>query len=249
MGRVEGPSVTDPVFLLSSLGQPAVDETVRLDGPEGHHAVTVRRLTPGERIVVADGRGRGVAGTVSVVRRASLDLRVDEVLSSPEPQPRYVIVQALAKGEHGERACAMLTEVGVAEIVPWSASRSVARWPAERRDKARARWAATVREATKQSRRLRVPALAELARTEDVCARLHDAALAVVLHEAATEPISAVDPPAQGEVVVVVGPEGGITPDEVAAFRTAGAVPVSLVDGVLRTSTAGVVALAGLMLR
>lgn len=241
--------MSDPVFLHDTLGSPGVGDTVTLGGEEGHHAATVRRMAPGERIVVADGGGRGVAGTVSVVRRASLDLVVEEVLTSPEPEPRYVVVQALAKGEHGERACAMLTEVGVAEIVPWQASRSIARWTAERRDKGRARWAGAVREATKQSRRLRVPTVAELARTDDVCARIQAAAFAVVLHEEATEPLAMVERPAAGEVVIVVGPEGGISSDELAAFVAAGAHVVSLGEGVLRTSTAGVVALAGLALR
>lgn len=241
--------MTSALFLREDLGRPSVGEVVRLDGPEGHHAVTVRRVGVGERIVVADGRGRGVAGSVSVVRRASLDLVVEETLSSPEPDPRYVVVQALAKGEHGERACAMLTEVGVAEIVPWQASRSVVRWTAERRDKGRARWASSVREAAKQSRRLRVPAVAEVARTDAVGARIRDAALAVVLHEEASEPLAAVALPAAGEVVIVVGPEGGLGPEELAAFAAAGARPVSLGEGVLRTSTAGLVALAGLMLR
>lgn len=241
--------MTDAVFLLPGLGQPKVGEVVRLEGEEGHHAATVRRVGPGERIVVADGSGHGVAGTVSTVRRASLDLVVEEVLTSPEPEPRYVVVQALAKGEHGERACAMLTEVGVAEIVPWQASRSIARWTPERRVKGRARWAGAVREAAKQSRRLRVPAVAELAGTDDVCARIRDAALALVLHEQATEPLAAVERPPTGEVVILVGPEGGITSEELAAFVAAGARPVSLGEGVLRTSTAGVVALAGLALR
>lgn len=241
--------MTDAVFLLPTLGDPAVGDLVRLDGEEGHHAATVRRVAPGERIVVADGRGHGVAGTVSVVRRASLDLVVEELLGTPEPQPRYVVVQALAKGEHGERACAMLTELGVSKIVPWQASRSITRWNAERREKGRARWTATVREATKQSRRLRVPDVAELARTEDVCARIAEAALAVVLHEEGSAPLASVARPPAGEVVVVVGPEGGIAPDELAEFAAAGAHPVMLGDGVLRTSTAGVVALAGLMLR
>lgn len=241
--------MSDPVFLHDTLGSPSVGDMVRLDGVEGHHAVTVRRVVPGERIVVADGSGRGVAGTISVVRRASLDLVVEELLASPEPNPRFVVVQALAKGEHGERACAMLTEMGASEIVPWSAGRSVVRWTAERRDKARARWASTVREAAKQSRRLRVPAVAELALTDDVGARIKDAALAVVLHEEATQPLSGVALPEAGEVVVVVGPEGGISAEELAALVEAGARPVSLGDGVLRTSTAGLVALAGLILR
>jgi len=240
---------TEALFLKEDLGRAVVGDTVTLDGEEGRHAVVVRRVRPGEHVVLGDGRGQGVAGTVSRVAKASLDLVVEEVRRTPEQVPRYVVVQALAKGDRGERACEMLTEVGVAEIVPWSAERSVARWAPDRQAKARARWEATVREASKQSRRLRVPEVAALARTAEVCARIRTAALALVLHEEASVPLSEVTLPDSGEVVVVVGPEGGITPEELAAFAAAGARAVSLGDGVLRTSTAGVVALAGLRLR
>ncbi|MGI3783868.1 MAG: 16S rRNA (uracil(1498)-N(3))-methyltransferase, partial [Janthinobacterium lividum] len=157
--------------------------------------------------------------------------------------------QALAKGDRGELAVEMLTEVGVAEVVPWQASRSVARWSADRVDRGLGRWRSTAREAAKQSRRLRVPAVSDPVGTRALAARLGTADLALVLHEDATDPIAAVALPAAGEVVVVVGPEGGISPEELAAFDAAGARTVRVGDHVLRTSTAGVVALAALLNR
>lgn len=241
--------MTEALFLKDDLGDPAPGDTITLDGEEGRHAVVVRRIRAGERVVLADGRGQGVAGRVAAVGKASLDLVVEEVLDTPEPAVRYVVVQALAKGDRAELACEMLTETGAAEIVPWQAARSVVRWALDRQAKARARWQSSVREAAKQSRRLRVPEVGELARTADVAARITQATLALVLHEEATRPLAEVARPQAGEVVLVVGPEGGISPEELDAFVAAGALPVTLGDGVLRTSTAGVVALAGLKLR
>ena len=144
----------------------------------------------------------------------------------------------------------MLTEVGVDELVPWQASRSVARWSPDRVERGLARWRSTAREAAKQSRRLRVPTVVEpRGARKALAARLAAADLALVLHEDASDPIATVPLPASGEVVVVVGPEGGISPEELAAFAAAGARTVRVGDHVLRTSTAGVVALAALLNR
>lgn len=243
--------MTDPLFLLERLAgtQPALGGEVLVDGPEGHHAVAVRRLRAGERVVVADGAGGGVRGEVLDATKAGLRVRVDELLDEPAPAVRLVVAQALAKGDRAELAVEMLTEVGVAELVPWQASRSVARWSADRVDRGLTRWRSTAREAAKQSRRLRVPSVSDPVTTKALVQRLAVADLALVLHEDATLPIAAVDLPAGGEVVVVVGPEGGISPEELAAFDAVGARTVRVGDHVLRTSTAGVVALAALLNR
>ena len=243
--------MTDPLFLLESLAGtgPTVGGEVLVDGAEGHHAVAVRRLRAGERVVVADGAGGGVRGEVVDATRAGLRVHVLEVLAEPAPPVRLVVAQALAKGDRGELAVEMLTEVGAAEVVPWQASRSVARWSADRVDRGLSRWRSTAREAAKQSRRLRVPTVSEPVTTRVLAERLGAAELALVLHEDATDPIAAVPLPAAGEVVVVVGPEGGISPEELAAFDAVGARTVRVGDHVLRTSTAGVVALAALLNR
>jgi 16S rRNA (uracil1498-N3)-methyltransferase len=162
------------------------------------------------------------------------------------PDPRITVVQALAKGERGELAAATMTEVGVDEIVPWPAARCVVRW---KDDRPLVRWRATVREAVKQSRRAWLPVVAAPARTAEVQRRLGAAAAAFVLHEAASVPASDVPLPASGEIVLVVGPEGGIDAAELAAFEAAGAVAVRLGDAVLRTSTAGAAAVAALSVR
>lgn len=243
--------MTAPLFLAPELADPLppVGGELLLGGDEGRHAAVVRRIGPDEVVLVADGRGRGVRARVLEASNAGLRLEVLEQLDAPEPALRVVAVQALAKGDRSELAVEMLTEVGVTEIWPWQASRSIVRWSAERREKSLARWRSTAREAAKQSRRLRVPEVRPVLSTAQLCAAFADVDLALVLHEEATTPLRDVPLPAHGTVAVVVGPEGGIAAEELERFGAAGARPVLVSDAVLRTSTAGVVAVAGLLLR
>jgi 16S rRNA (uracil1498-N3)-methyltransferase len=236
--------VTDPLFFTAELGRPEVGSLVTLDGEDGRHAVVVRRIRPGERVMVGDGQGFGVRGTVQAVGRADLTLEVTEALTPKGPGRRVVAVQALAKGDRSELAVEMLTETGVAAIIPWGASRSVVRWSGDRGDRSLAKWRATAREAAKQSRRLLIPEVLPPMTTAEVARRLAGTEVALVLHEDAPQRLADHPPPDTAEVVVVVGPEGGIAPEELDAFVAAGAAPVSISDGVLRTSTAGAVAVA-----
>lgn len=238
--------MTPPLFLIDPLPD---DELVVLAGHEGRHAATVRRITVGERVSLGDGRGAVRDGTVAEVGRERLVVRCGPARTSPPPQPRLVVVQALAKGDRGELAVELLTEVGADEIVPWAAARSIVQWHGERGERSKQRWASTAREAAKQSRRAWVPQVTELRTTAQVAGRI-EAASALVLHEDATVPLtdtlSAGIPPASGDLLVVVGPEGGITDDERARFEAAGARSVRLGADVLRTSTAGAAACVAL---
>ncbi|GIE82653.1 ribosomal RNA small subunit methyltransferase E [Actinoplanes philippinensis] len=237
-----------PLFLVESL---PTGSSFTLDGPEGHHAATVQRLRAGEALILADGRGGTARAEVTAVGRGSVEVAVLSVAEEPSADPRLVVVQGIAKGDRGELAVQAMTEVGVDEIVPWAASRSVAQWRGDRGAKARDKWAATAREAAKQARRSWLPAVAgdPDCSTKQVAARLAGAAAAFVLHEEATERLTVAELPASGEVVLVVGPEGGVSDAELAVFRAAGAVPVRLGTEVLRTSTAGVAALSVLATR
>ena len=242
--------MTYPLFLADLADPlPAVGTSVQLSGDEGRHAVVVRRIQVGEVVALSDGRGRGVRGPVVQVGKAALQVQVTEHLSAPDSGVHWVAAQALAKGDRSELAIEMMTEMGVSEILPWSSARSVVRWSGERGEKALARWRATVREAAKQSRRLMVPVVGEPVSTRQLAAAVAAADLAVVLHEEAPESLATLAVPAGGTVLVVIGPEGGITPEEIDTLVGAGAHLARISDGVLRTSTAGVVALAGLMLR
>ncbi|MFF4320043.1 16S rRNA (uracil(1498)-N(3))-methyltransferase [Streptomyces sp. NPDC001568] len=242
--------MTAPVFVVEEV--PTGPEFV-LDGPEGRHAVSVKRLNPGEELVLTDGRGRWAEAVVkSAEGKDRLVVSVAEVSEEAEPAVRITVVQALPKGDRGEVAVETMTETGVDAIVPWQASRCITQWRGDRGAKSLAKWRATARESGKQSRRVRFPEVAEALSTKQVAALLAEADLAMVLHEdrdAASDALATVPLPESGSVVLVVGPEGGVSPEELAAFAQAGARPHRLGRSVLRTSTAGTAATAVLLAR
>jgi 16S rRNA (uracil1498-N3)-methyltransferase len=235
-----------PLFLVEQL-PPSGEFT--LDGPEGRHAATVQRLRVGEELLLGDGRGALARARVTAASGASLGLQLIERWLRERPDPVLVVAQGIAKGDRGELAVQAMTEAGVDEILPWAAARSVVQWRSDRGFKARDRWAATAREAAKQARRAWVPVIGgdPDVSTKALVKRLD--ANSLILHEEATEKLSTVELPATGEIVVVIGPEGGIDDAELTAFQTAGARAVRLGDNVLRTSTAGVAALSVLAVR
>lgn len=224
--------MSNPVFLGADLS----GDRVVLDGPEGRHAAAVRRLRLGEAVDLVDGAGTRC--TCTVVATTKDTVTCDVVTRSLEraPSPRITLVQALAKGDRGELAVELATEVGVDLIVPWAAARCVVQWEGERGSKALARWRATAREAGKQSRRAWHPMVTEPVRTSAI-AELGGQLL--VLHESAEVALSTVE--LTGDVVLVVGPEGGIAPEELDLI---GGSAVRLGPSVLRTSTAGAAAAA-----
>lgn len=238
-----------PFHLVPDLDGVRVGATVTVEGDEAHHAVAVRRLRVGEPVALTDGRGGLVVGPIATVGKRVLAVTAEVVERHDRPQPDVVVVQALPKGDRGELAVEVLTEVGAACIVPWAASRSVAVWKGERAEKSLARWRTTAREAAKQARRTWYPEVDALAGTTEVAALVSQADLALVLHEVADESLRTLDVPVAGRLVVVVGPEGGISDDELAALTSAGATSVRLGAEVLRTSTAGVAAVAALLSR
>ena len=234
------------VHLVPSLAGVDVGSSVTVEGAEAHHAVAVRRLAVGEPVLLTDGAGHVAECEVTATGKARLDVVVRSVSSVPAPTPEVVVVQALPKGDRGELAVEVLTEIGVARIVPWAAARSVAVWRGDRAAKSLAKWQSTAREAAKQARRAWFPEVTPLASTDEVAALIAGAPLALVLHEDATEPLPVELP---DRVLLVVGPEGGLAPEELAAFADAGARTVRLGAEVLRTSTAGVAAVSALLSR
>ena len=236
------------LFLVADL---PTGSTFTLDGPEGHHAADVQRVRPGAPVTLSDGRGGSIAATVTSVAKGSVVLHLSPPTFVPAPTPSLTVIQGIPKGDRGELSVQAMTEVGVDEIIPWSASRCVTQWRGDRGAKAQAKWAATAREAAKQSRRPWLPVVsgAPDLGTPQVAARLSAAAAAFVLHEDATSPLTAAELPSAGEIALVVGPEGGITDAEIDAFVAVGAAPVRLGEAVLRTSTAGVAAISVLSAR
>ncbi|MCI2420955.1 16S rRNA (uracil(1498)-N(3))-methyltransferase [Saccharopolyspora sp. K220] len=236
-----------PVFSVERL--PAVGGTA-LDGPEGKHAATVRRLRPGELLLLSDGQGGLARCEVVSVARDSLQLAVSETWHVPQPGLRVRLAQALVKGDRGELAVELATEAGVDAVVPWRAARCVAKWDdGPRGAKALARWRSTAAQAAKQARRAWTPPVDEPVSTKQLGEIVSRADAALVLHEAASTPLASIDLPPTGELVLVVGPEGGVTSDELATLASAGAHVVRLGPTVLRASTAAAVALGALGVR
>jgi 16S rRNA (uracil1498-N3)-methyltransferase len=239
--------MTLPVFVVDSAALSA--DVIEIAGDEGRHASVVRRLRAGECILLTDGSGQGAECVVRSTGRGTLVAEVVERHVEPAPAPRLVVVQALLKGDAGEHAVDLMTQVGVDGIVPWSAARSVAQWREDRGYRALQRLRTTAKESGKQARRLRFPMVEAPHTTEEVVALLTNADCAVVLHETADAPITDVSVPEDGLLALVVGPEGGVTDQERHEFAAAGVKPVRLGPSVLRASTAGAAAAAVLLSR
>jgi 16S rRNA (uracil1498-N3)-methyltransferase len=239
-----------PLFLADSVA----GDTVLLVGEEARHAAAVVRVRVGERIRVSDGVSEYVDGIVIAVAKHQVEVRVQSRFSAPPADLRIVVAQALAKGDSSSTAVELLTEVGVDEILPWSALRSIAKWETTTTKgtvtqvgKGRERWMSVAREATKQSRRIVIPKIGSLHSTRELIARIHSADCAIVLHESGEEPIAKIPLPNDGEVLLIVGPEGGIDESELELFRLAGAHIAVLGPTVLRSAHAGGVAAAVVM--
>jgi 16S rRNA (uracil1498-N3)-methyltransferase len=241
------PVAGPPVFLVEpgDLAQPVVT----LSGPEGHHAATVRRLRTGERADVSDGAGTLAECVVTSAGKDSVVLEVRAVRAVPPPRPRLIVVQALPKGDRGELAVELMTEIGVDAVIPWSADRSITRWQGDRGARALAKWRSTAREAAKQSRRAWLPEVAEPATTATLARRVSAAAYAIVLEADAPDKLHELPLAEVDDIMLIVGPEGGISPAERTALRDAGATEARLGPTVLRTSTAGATAAAVILSR
>ena len=217
--------------------------SVSLEGEEARHAATVARLGVGGKTLLGDGTGHIAHAVVSSVTPTTVDLTVESVDMVARPTPPLWLVQALAKGDRDERAVEACTELGVDRIIPWQSARSIARWSGDKVDKGVARWGRIARQASKQSLRAWVPDISPLALLKDLCdyAGTHEV---IVLEPGASRSLGDFVAAGPQPVLVVVGPEGGITPEECAALVAAGATAYSLGPHVMRTSTAGVAALA-----
>ncbi len=232
-------------YLSDQVTGAAVGERLLLSGDEGRHAALVARLRVGERTTVGDGRGRVAEAEAVVVSKDTVELTVTGLRVEPQPVPRITLVQALAKGGRDELAIQAATELGVAAVVPWQAARSVTRWEGRKTEAGAARWAGIVREASKQAMRAWAPESGPLATTADVAALAASAPTVVLDPDAALRLVDAV-PADVTDLVLIVGPEGGIAPEELDRFTAAGATTARMGPTVLRTSTAGPAALAAL---
>ena len=229
---------------------PAVGGVAVVDGDEGFHAASVRRLRPGEELVLSDGAGAVADCVVQSADKRKLTARVLASRTVPPPRPPVTVVQAIPKSERSELAIELATEAGADEFVAWQAQRCVARWDGDRAANGLRRWRAVARSAARQSRRAWIPDVSGPMSTEALCSYLTQqigaGAVVLVLHESADVPITEETVAQANSVILLVGPEGGISDSEITALMNAGAVTVRLGPTVLRTSTAAAVALGAL---
>lgn len=260
--------MSNPVFFTTpgALDQQVPGSQYVLQGAEARHAVTVKRISVGESVDIADGAGKRLTGTVAAVGQGELTVECTALETEERPDLRLVLVQALAKGDRDELAAETATELGIDAVIPWQSERSIVRWKGERAAKAHAKWQSVVTAAAKQARRAWIPEVRAAVDGTGLQAAVSAADLAVILHEDAVRPLRAVleawrdgdsrnsdggnfDGGTHGdggarasgphEILLIVGPEGGISPREVTKLCSAGAVTALLGHHVLRSSTAG----------
>jgi 16S rRNA (uracil1498-N3)-methyltransferase len=237
--------VVEPLFIWDG-PEPQVAQTITLTGPEAKHAASVRRMRVGEAIQVTDGKGLRVRGQVATVAADAVQILVEETSHEARPAIELTLIQALAKGDRDELAVQAATELGVMQVVPWQAERSVSRWDGPKVAKGLQRWQAIVDEAAKQALRVWTPAVLQPVTTKELAKQVAQFEVVLVLDPTAEVGLASVKLPAQASVALVVGPEGGISPAELTALQQAGATRVHLGASILRTSTAGMAAVAAL---
>jgi 16S rRNA (uracil1498-N3)-methyltransferase len=234
-------------YLSEDLDRLAVGEIAVIAGAEARHAVTVSRLALGELVRVGNGLGMIASGSVTAVAPTEFQFEVETIETTERPSPAIWLVQALAKGDRDELAIQAATELGVDGVIPWAAARSISRWEGSKVAKGQERWGTVVREATKQSARAWLPEVAPLVSTKQLAALAETARMIILdpLADVGLTEIGLREPPrAGGDIILVVGPEGGISPAEFDLLHSVGATSARLGGNVLRTSTAGPAAIA-----
>jgi len=238
-----------PLFTKDFDALPTENSIVVLDGVEGKHAATVRRMRAGEGIQLTNGAGMRIVGEVVSAAEQRLEIRVSTATFEPKPTPELILIQALAKGDRDELAIQAATELGVAAVIPWQAERSISRWEGSKIAKGVERWQTIVTEAAKQALRVYTPVVELPVTTKQLVGLVSNFTSVLVLDPTAVERLSQTELPGAGSVAIVVGPEGGINEHELSVLQQAGAVRVRLGEEILRTSTAGMAAIAALQSR
>lgn len=238
--------MVEPLFVSEFASPPKEGDVVELGGAEGKHAAGVRRMRVGEGIQLTNGIGLRVRGEVVEVHSRALSVRVKNVQNAPIPALAITLVQALAKGDRDELAVQAATEIGISAVIPWESDRSVSRWVGDKKVKGVDRWQQIVTEAAKQSLQVHFPVVKTSLDSKSLSKIIGDFDLVLVLDPNSTRGFDSIPIPSQGKVAIVVGPEGGITEAELVEFISAGAVGLKLGEAILRTSTAGVAALAAI---
>ena len=239
--------MVEPMFIGKFDSAVSAGQILELTGYEAKHAISVRRMRVGEAIQLTDTKGLRVRGSVSAIVGNSMKITVESATTDVRPAVEFTLVQALAKGDRDELAIQAATELGVAKVIPWESDRSVSRWIGIKESKGVDRWQAIVSEAAKQSLSVWFPVVQAPVKGSGIAQIVSDVDLVLVLDPTASKGLGAVQLPTKGAIALVVGPEGGISDAELESLERAGAVRVNLGAPILRTSTAGVAAISGIL--
>ena len=217
--------------------------TQELSGDEGHHAVKVMRLQIGEQIKIADNLGNWVSGAITDVGKKSLKINVSERGNAKHLKPELILVQAVTKSDRTKEMLELLTVAGADQIIPWQAQRCISKWKSDSTDK----WLTTIKESAKQARRVKLPVLSDAVTTNQLVKLFQVDDQIIVLHESAQLNLSQFNfVESTQRIFIVIGPEGGISEDEIAQLTSAKAVVVRMGENVLRSAHAGFAALSGI---
>ncbi|MGA0112968.1 MAG: 16S rRNA (uracil(1498)-N(3))-methyltransferase [Candidatus Nanopelagicaceae bacterium] len=227
-----------PLFIVDNLPNSG---SLEIDGDEAKHAISSLRIKNGELISVTDGKGGRADAQVISVTGKTFVVELNNYQQEPSSQIKLTVVQALTKGDRARETIELLTEAGVDQIIPWSAQRCVGQW----KDDALEKWRVWSKEATKQSRRSWIPEISEIQTTIDIVKRVKDSELSLIFHETGEKKLSQVlSEKSPSSLLLIIGPEGGISETELEAFKLAGAIEVSMGKPVFRSAHAGAAALA-----
>ncbi len=241
--------MVEPLFRFEGKVAPQVGSNVALTEAEAKHAIAARRMRVGEAIQLSNGNGMRVRGHVATIAQASLTVQVESVFQQAEPELKFTLIQALAKGDRDELAVQAATEVGIWQVIPWQAKRSISRWDGPKQQKGVARWQSIANEASKQSLQVFEPVVLPAQDSKSLPKLFPSFDLVLVLDPEADTQIGSIELGQTAKIALIIGPEGGISDSEISRFTEAGAVRVKLGSGILRTSTAGIVALTALQTR
>ena len=204
---------------------------------DANHAIRVLRMQAGDEFMLSDGKGSWSQVVAQEVKKKSMQVRVTDSGFQAPLATTITVVQAIPKGDRAKEAIELLTEAGVDRIVPWASARSIG--------KGSEKFAITAREASKQSRRFRIPEVTELATTAQICKAIKISDLAIAFHESATTKLSdQVSSPNVEHLLIIIGPEGGLTDEEISAFTQAGAKVALMGRPILRSAHAGIAAVS-----
>jgi len=225
------------MFTLFFVDDLPTSGTYEFSNDDAHHAIRVLRMQVGAEFMLSDGNGAWSLVVATEVNKKSMQVRVTDSGFQEPLATTITVVQALPKGDRAKEAIELLTEAGVDRIVPWASARSIG--------KGSDKFAITAREASKQSRRFRIPEVTELATTAQICEAIKISDLAIVFHESATDKLSdQVSSHNVEHLLIIIGPEGGLTDEEVAAFTEAGAKVALMGRPILRSAHAGIAAVS-----